>query len=274
MKLKNPISGTLLCISLGGIFISPNIQGAANLTGYQIMKNQKDIQKSKTEFEEQTMMLVDAKKNKTTRIVRSWVKEVGADIHKGLLVFMAPNDIKGTALLTWQNKAKDDDQWFFESARRGQMQRISEGSKQNYFMGTDYTYEDLQSEELDDYTYNRLADANLEGQACYVVVAIPKTKTKKNETGYSQRILWINQAHFYTIRVDFYDKNTNKLWKTQLSRKYQQVSGYKWRPMENMIINYKLDHKTYVLINKRVLDVPMDDTRFTDRFILKGSHIE
>lgn len=270
-------SGKLLCslfaVFLAVIFTSSGIDGKGKMTGYQIMKKQKDTHKAKTEYEEQEMILIDKKGNKTKREVKSWAKEVGKDIHKGMLVFLSPSDIKGTTLLTWQNKARDDDQWLYEPARPGKMQRVSSGSKHNYFMGTDYTYEDLQTEELEDFNYTLLKDVTLDDQACYVIEARPKTATKKKEAGYAKRKLWINKEHLYTIKVEFYDKNTKKLIKTQFGRKFEKVTGKKWRPMENVIVNHKLNHKTFVNIEKRVLDKSMDDSMFTDRYILKGSHM-
>ena len=127
------------------------------------------------------MTLVDKRKRKEFRDVRYDTKEYENGVHRMVFIFLNPADIKGTALLTWQHEDRDDDQWLYLPAR-GKMQRIAKGGEKSYFMGTDFTYEDLQPETLDDYAYTQLKDDNIEGHLCYVVRAVPADQKRKRRT--------------------------------------------------------------------------------------------
>ena len=86
-------------------------EAASELTGREIMQKQKDLHQSKTEFIEQNMVLVDRSGRKEARKLRHYLRETEPDVNRALIVFLSPADIRGTAVLTWQHKDRDDDQW-------------------------------------------------------------------------------------------------------------------------------------------------------------------
>ncbi len=244
---------------------------AKRLSGYSIMRRQEKYQDCRAEYEQQSILLIDKNGRKEMRKAKNYMREVKKDVHKSLVVFLAPSRIRGTSLLTWQNKKRQDDQWLYQPARR-KMQRISEGSKKNYFMGTDYTYEDMQSEELKDFYYKRLRDRTLDGKACFVVAAYPKTKHKKRETNYSKRVLWIRKRYYYTIQVKFYDKR-GRYMKLQRNRKFRRVHGRVFRPNESVMINHRLKHKTLIKVTRRRVNHRISSSVFSQNHVLKGKHL-
>lgn len=157
------------------------------ITGKEIMQTQKDRQKTKNESSIEQMMLVNSDGSKEIRQVTRRIKDVGNDLHKALITFLSPADIKGTALLTWEQKDREDDQWLYMPSL-GKMQRIAKGSKKNYFMGTDFTYEDMSSEDLDNFNYKTIKEENKNGKDCWVIEATPVDSYSK-DTMYSKRIL-------------------------------------------------------------------------------------
>src|SRR5262245_24484410 len=74
-----------------------------------------------------------------------------------LVRFHAPNDIKGTALLVWDHPSADDERFLYLPAL-ARVRRIAGSEKQESFVGSDLSYEDIGGRELDDYTY-RFVDA-------------------------------------------------------------------------------------------------------------------
>ncbi|MEF3255098.1 MAG: outer membrane lipoprotein-sorting protein [Deferribacterales bacterium] len=77
------------------------------ITGKEIMQTQKDRQKTKNESSIEQMMLVNSDGSKEIRQVTRRIKDVGNDLHKALITFLSPADIKGTALLTWEQKDRE-----------------------------------------------------------------------------------------------------------------------------------------------------------------------
>jgi len=249
---------------------------SAQMTGRQVMEKQKSLHKVKTEIGSENMLLVDKGGSKETRQVRRYAKETGKDLHKYLVVFLSPGDIRGTALRTWENKGGDNDQWLYLPAQKKE-QRIAKAGKKNYFMGTDFTYEDMEPEDLDNYNYTILKSENInhDGQThdCWVIQAVPANEKKKRESGYAQRVMWIEKVHYTTLKTDFYDTR-NKLQKTQTNHEYVNVGGTVWRPKKTWMKHHEKNHQTVTMTTSRKINVPLDDSTFTERFILSGKHLD
>ena len=123
----------LLILMLLSFLSLPLTSEAEDLSGRQIMEKQKQMHETKNEFELQKMVLVDSSNNKDVREVKRYSKEVEEGVHKFLIVFLSPENIKGTALLTWEHAGAESDQWLYMPARK-KMQRIAKGGKKNYFI--------------------------------------------------------------------------------------------------------------------------------------------
>ena len=247
---------------------------AETLTGKQVMEKQKELHKVSSEIGIEIMLLVDKDGGKEKRDVKRYAKEVGDDIHRYLIVFMSPADIRATALLTWEHKDRENDQWLYMPARK-KMQRIAKGSKKNYFMGTDFTYEDMEPEDIDNFKYTILREEKFshdkKEHQCYVIEAVPANKAKTRESGYKKRILWIEKEHLTTLKTDFYDRR-NRLQKTQTNYDMQNIEGTVWRAKKTIMNNKSKKHKTLTLVTDRKVNIPLDEGVFKERFILSGQH--
>jgi len=245
---------------------------AAELTGRQVIDQVFDRQDRSYEYEEQVMTLVEQSGAKEERQVKRYKRSVDGG-SRSLLVFTEPAGVKGTALLTWHYDDKDDDQWLYLPALEEKLKRIAEGGMRNYFMGTDYTYEDLTSESRDKFAYERQKDETLDGQACFVVDATPVDATLKKESGYQSRRMWIRQDIYFIVRTDFNDRR-GRLIKQQTHEKLQKIDGNTWRADVAIMKNLQKKHITAVQTTKRSFEekeVPMEF--FTSRFITSGQHV-
>jgi len=264
------------CVCLVLLWLVVPLVAQADMTGREVMEKQKELHKVKTEIGDEIMMLVDKDGNKEKRNVKRYAKEVGDDVHRYLVVFLSPADIKGTALLTWEQKERENDQWLYLPAQK-KMQRIAKGSKKNYFMGTDFTYEDMEPEDIDNFDYTILGSEELTVKkavsACYVIEAVPANKEKKRESGYSKRIMWIEKEHFYTLKVEFYDRR-GRLQKVQTNYKMENVEGTVWRAKQTLMDQKQKKHKTVTGITARQINVDLADSVFTERYILSGKHTQ
>jgi len=248
----------------------------ADLTGRQIMEKQKELHKVATEYGEEVMLLVETKSgDKESREVKRYTKDTGNDLNKYLLVFLKPADIRSTALLTHENSSRDDDQWLYMPAVK-KLKRIAASSKKSYFMGTDFTYEDMAPEDIDNFTYTVLKTEKIEQDNkvndCYVIETIPLNKEKAKSSAYSKRILWIGKTNFLTLKIEFYDRR-KRLIKTQKSFAFENIAGTVYRPGKIIMDNLRKKHKTLTLIKKRVINQAIDNSVFTERFILNNKHV-
>ena len=245
---------------------------AGTMSGRQIMDEQKKRHNVDSEYAESTLVLVDETGGKEQRVIKAYMKDMGNDLDRSLIVFLEPATVRGTALLTWQQKDRDDDQWLYLPSQK-KLQRIAQASKRSYFMGTDFTYEDNQTEQLDDYQYTVLRSEEIDGHDCWVIESLPVSPKKKQESGYSKRTLWIRKDIYFGIKIEYYDRRGRHI-KTQTSYKLVNVQGSIWRPGQTLMDNYERNHKTLRGTRTQKINLAIDGEVFTERYIQSEKHLD
>ncbi len=251
------------------LLLGSNPVSGQSLSAREIMKKNDQQRKTKTEKLEMEMKLINKKGKTRVRRVTQIKKTDASGNEKSVIRFLAPADVKGTGLLTIEHTDRDDDQWLFLPALR-KVRRISSGDKSDRFVGTDFTYEDLKNEELENYDYKLLKDDVLENRDCYVIEAVPTTPKKKKESGYSKREIWIDKKNFVNIQTKFYNKK-GEFYKIFTAGDIQLIEGTtKWRAHQMVMENIKTIHKSILLFSNIVINKDIADKKFTKRYLKKG----
>ena len=176
-----------------------------------------------------TMVLRDAGGTESRRVFRSLNLEdpSPANGDKGIIVFTTPRDIRGTALLTHSKiEPADDDQWLFLPAIK-RVKRISSSNRTGKFVSSEFSYEDLGSQEVADYDHKFIRDEPCPGAeelTCFVTESYPKNP----RSGYSKRVAWIDQDHYRLYKIDFYNRR-GEHEKTLTFSGYKQYLNQYWR---------------------------------------------
>lgn len=178
------------------------------------------------------MILMDSQGASSTRLMRLKNLEVDGDGDKGLTIFDQPRDVKGTAFLNHSHVTEADDQWLYLPALK-RVKRISSRNKSGPFMGSEFSYEDLSSFELEKYSFNYVKDELLGETATFVLEQIPTDK----HSGYTKQITWLDQDHYRPIKVEFYDRR-GALLKTLTFSGYQQYLNKYWRAHKMVMVNH------------------------------------
>ena len=196
------------------------------------------------------MTLRNRQGDKSIRDVRVRSMEVFGDGDKSLSIFDRPRDVKGTAVLTWSHSLKPDDQWIYLPALK-RVKRISSKNKSGPFMGSEFAYEDISSQEVDKYTYKYWKDHRLQQRIgnkkigkpidCYVIVRYPAYEY----SGYTFQLVWIDKAHFNVQKTIFYDRKKAKL-KTLIFMDYRQYLGKYWRADNFFMYNHQTGKSTWL----------------------------
>jgi len=177
------------------------------------------------------MRLIDRRGNESLRSLTMKTLEVIGDGDKSLTIFSTPRDIKGTAFLSFTHALVPDEQWLYLPALK-RVKRISSSNKSGPFLGSEYAFEDLTSFEVAKYNYTYLRDETIDGIACFVLELIPNYK----HSGYTREVVWIGQARYIAIKVDYYDRKESLL-KTQIFKNYKQYLNQYWRASEQIMTN-------------------------------------
>ena len=254
------------------ILFNPISVMSKELTGRQIMELQQKRHMVKNDTASIVLRLIDRKGNEKKRIFKRYGKEFRNGLKRGLIVFVEPKDIAGTALLTWEIEGGKSKQWLY-LPRQKRMQRITSHGKKGYFMGTDFTFKDLQPDAIENYKYTILRSEEMDGSDCYVIEAIPATKEKQRDSGYSKRLFWLRKNIYFPVKIEFYDRR-GRLLKTQTNQGITNLRGSAWMTKRSLMENHKEKHTTIMRVEKQGIDIPLKDRIFTERFILSGKHLK
>ncbi len=185
-----------------------------------------------------SMLLRNKQGEESMRYMDTRVLEVSDDGDKTLIVFNQPRDVKGTALLTFSHKTGDDDQWLYLPALK-RVKRIASRNKSGPFMGSEFAFEDLSSQEIEKYSYKYVRDEALDGQDMFVMERYPVDKN----SGYTRQLVWLDKAEYRPFRIEFYDRKKSLL-KTLVFRGYQQYLDQYWRAEEMFMENHQTGKST------------------------------
>ena len=202
------------------------------------------------------MVLRNKQGQESVRNIRMKTLEVANDGDKSLSIFDKPRDVKGTAFLSFSHTKGADDQWLYLPALK-RVKRIASRNKSGPFMGSEFSFEDLASFEIEKYTYKFLKEEACELGNCFVVEQYP---TDKN-SGYKRRIVWIDKAEYRMIKTEFYDRK-NSLLKTLTSHDFKQYKGKFWRADLMKMINHQSGKSTLLTWNNYQFKKGLDDNDF------------
>jgi outer membrane lipoprotein-sorting protein len=203
-----------------------------------------------------TMLLNISSTEQIAREMRQMILEVDGDGDKSILVFDRPRDLKGTAILTFSHKQGTDDQWLYLPALK-RVKRISSADKSGPFMGSEFAYEDLASQEVEKYSYRYLGEENLNEEKCFMVERTPVDE----KSGYSRQVTWYDQSEYRLQRVDYYDRKGDLL-KTMNMTGYRQYLQQYWRPDELLMTNHQTGKSTVLKFSEYQFRMGLTDKDF------------
>lgn len=218
----------------------------------------KAAEKADEGFKSSIVQLKMTLKNKngqtSERSMSNKTLELIEDGDKSLISFNSPKDVKGTATLTFTHKVGSDDQWLFlPSIKR--VKRISSNNKSGPFVGSEFAYEDLSSQEVEKYSYKFLE----ENGALLLVEQDPVDP----KSGYKRRVVTYNKDKGYRIeKIEFYDRK-NALLKTLTYSNYKLYKNKFWRALTFNMVNHQSNKETLLEFSEYNFDADLTDKDFT-----------
>jgi outer membrane lipoprotein-sorting protein len=211
-----------------------------------------------------TMTLINKSGKERIRKIKQFTKDMG-DMEKSIMFFQSPADVKNTSFMNWSydDENRSDDQWIYLPALK-KTKRISSDSKSDYFMGSDFTYDDLGDRKLDDDTHKLLREETIDGVAYYVVESTPKDE----DYLYTKTTTWIRKDNFIGLKKEFYDEDEDLL-KILHIKKFEEISGFLIITNSEMQ-NVQKNHKTKMILSDININTGISDSKFTERMMSRG----
>lgn len=214
------------------------------------------------EYAEMEMLLINAHGDTITRKLIAETAEVADDGDRSISTFLWPADVKGTRMLTWSHKTGDDDQWLYLPALK-RVKRISSRNKSGSFMGSEFSYEDLGSQEVEEYTYKMVEEAKTQDRDCWVVDREPVSK----RSGYSKERVWWDKEYLNPLRVEYYDRKGDLL-KVADFKDYQKIDKY-YRVGKIEVENVQTKKRSVLTWTKRELGKAYSEYHFDSESLIE-----
>src|SRR5471030_2520759 len=119
---------------------------------------------------------------------------------KAIIRFTAPAGVKGVALLVVNHPDRASDQWMWTPAI-GRDRRIALQDRSTRFFGTDFSFEDLEERDTNQYDYKLLAEEPVGGVACWKIESRPK---QSKISQYTHSYLWIRKDNYVIVEIENY----------------------------------------------------------------------
>ena len=234
-----------------------------NLTGKEIIDKVYNRPTGEDQTSNLAMTLVNTNGDQRVREIKQYLKDMG-DVEKKIMFFLSPADVKNTSFMSWSyDSDQSDDQWIYLPALK-KTKRISSDSKSDYFMGSDFTYDDLGDRKLEDDKHKLLREETLDGKECYVVESVPKDE----DYMYSKTLVWVNKSNFIGVKKEFYDED-EELLKILSIKEIKEVSGI-WVITNSEMKNIQKNHRTTITLKNVQINTGISDSQFSERIMMRG----
>ena len=224
-------------------------------SGYEIAK-MVDEKPSPKDMSNRTKMVLTNSKGKTR--TNAMVSKSVDGNKKQIIWFMEPKDDKGVAFLKLEHDDKKDEMRMWLPAFK-KVRRISAKKRGDSFMGSDLSYEDLSSRDLNENEYKRLGDEEVDEVDCYVLEISPKKEAKSS---YSKHISWITKEGLYGVKENSFDKR-GELKKRKVFN-FQKLKEY--YVIERVFVeDIQKNHTTEVTFSEVKVDSGIDKKLFQEK---------
>jgi hypothetical protein len=245
-----PLSAAVLAVCL--LTAAPP---AAAQDARQIMTEAQKRVEAASQHYEGLLQVIDAK-GKITDKRWTFDRLGSAGRSKAVLRFTAPAEVKGVALLILNNHERASDQWMWTPAIQRE-RRIAFQDRSTRFFGTDFSFEDLEERDVEQFDYALEGEEVMAGAPCWKVTSKPRTKKSSQ---YTSSIAWVRKDTYAYQQIENFIKD-DVVRRLKYSR-FEQVQGI-WTARLLDMHDIRRNSRTLLTIDKLQYNVPMKDEMFT-----------
>ena len=211
------------------------------------------------------MVLISPQGNQRTMEVMAYQWRRSETREDRLFIFTHPPSVEGTGLLVHSYNDEDDRMWIYLPAV-DMLKRVNlSSSGGGYFMGSDFTYSDLISGSREEFDYELLGEAEIDGEACYLVSKQGQSRAAQRASGYSLEEHYIRKSDLVAIRIVFYDL-AGDLLKELRVQEVQIIGPYRY-PSDVIMENMQTGHRSEIVFGDIQVPETIPEEYFTHRYL-------
>ena len=227
------------------------------LTGDELAR-QMDSRRTPIDLKVDLLMTLTNKKGKTrSSSLHSITKDDGT---KQMIWFLEPADDKGISFLKIEHDGRDDEMRMWLPAFK-KIRRISAKKRSDSFMGSDMSYEDMSSRQLDEFKFILIGQEVYDSIACHLLESIPREHMR---TEYSRHITWVDSTLLIPIKEESFDKSGQLLKEKYFS--YTIIKEYQILTKVH-VVNIQKNHSTTLNFENIELNTGVKDNLFHERHL-------
>ncbi|RCW56234.1 MULTISPECIES: outer membrane lipoprotein-sorting protein [Halanaerobium] len=236
---------------------------AADLSGEEIMKKVYNRETGDSRTANLKMILVNKQGSKRIREIKQFEKDFG-EVDKKIMFFISPADVRNTSFMNWSyDSEQSDDQWIFLPALN-KVKRISSENKSDYFMGSDFTYDDLGDRTLAEDEHKLIGEDTIHDKEVYVVENIPVAE----DDLYSRTVTYVWKDKWIGLKKEFYDRE-GELLKVLTVNEVKEISGI-LTIVDSEMHNLQNEHRTILKNSEVEYNTSIDANLFSERMMKRG----
>ncbi len=256
-KLMFLWAGLTLLACMGEPMVAHAADGDAE-AGLRIATEARERQRGFGNFTANLAMILRTKGGQESRReLRLKVIEVRGDGDRSLFVFDRPRDVKGTAFLVHAHGKKPDEQWLYLPALK-RVKRVSSSNQSGSFLGSEFSYEDMGSSEVEKYTYRLLRNEACGRLECHVLERVPVSRN----TGYTRQLVWLDRKELRVLKIQYFDRRNAHL-KTSISEDFKKHLNRYWYANKVTMTNHLTGKSTVMLWSDYEFRTNLDLNDFT-----------
>jgi outer membrane lipoprotein-sorting protein len=164
--------------------------------------------------------------------------------------------VKGVALLVINHPDRSSDQWMWTPAI-GRDRRIALQDRSTRFFGTDFSFEDLEERDAQQYDYKLTGEETIAGSPCWRIEARPReSKTSQ----YTLSRIWIRKDNYVPAQYENFikDQPVRRLEQKDI----ENVQGI-WTARTLEMTDLRRKSRTILRLEKLEYNVPVKEDEFT-----------
>jgi hypothetical protein len=218
---------------------------------------------SQSQRYEGTLKVVDAK-HKITEKKWTYDRTGSHGYSKAVIRFLAPAEVRGVALLIVNHPDRASDQWMWTPAINRE-RRIALQDRSTRFFGTDFSFEDLEERDANQFEFKLLGEEPIDGAACWKLQSTPR---QSKVSQYNHSYIWVRKDNYVFAQIENYSNE-------QLVRRahYSDIRNDQgiWTAHEIDMHDLKRSSHTILTIEKLQYNLPMKDDAFTLEALRRSS---
>jgi outer membrane lipoprotein-sorting protein len=266
-----------ILVSLSGTLFISNAQAAPLLTPKEMMQKNDEARRV-NDFDAKSLLTTGTEGSTSDLKIKEFTlsRKIQSDgVHNSTLTrFHTPAEVRNEGILIVENaNGRNDVLMYLPNFKK--VRRVESQQQSGSFMGSVFSYSDIATPHVDDFTYKLLREekcpsAETATLKCSVIECTPVNDDVKERTGYSKSLIWIRADNFMSVHGEYFNLEGEYFKRLEATEtKIIDAKNKKWLAHNLYITNLKTKEYTRLQFSDVKANKGIPDSTFTQQNLQK-----